>query len=157
MDENQILDDQHGYQLFITNEAKASLKTAATWSFFLSILGFIGVGFMVLAGFAMMAMSGAMSSMLKESGGFPFPVWILSVFYFAIAALYFFPVLYLFRFADKMKAALASESTPKLTEAFINLGRHYKILGIMVIAFFALYIIAIIAFFSVAGSLGGGF
>jgi hypothetical protein len=155
MYENQILDDQHSNQLFITQAAKASLKTAASWSFFLAILGFIGVGFLVLAGLMMGAMSGALSGMLAESGAFPFPVWILSFFYFAMAALYFFPMLYLFKFASNMKSALASDSTPRLTEAFVNLGRHYKILGIMIIAFFALYILGALAFLTMAGSMVG--
>lgn len=140
MDENQILDDQHGYQLFITKEAKASLKTAATWSNFLAILGFIGVGIMVLVALFAGSFLSMMSNM-RQDAAFPFPVWIFTVIYLIIAAVYFFPVLFLYRFANKTKAALASNDSEKLAESFLNLGKHYKFLGIMFIAFLALYIL----------------
>ncbi len=156
MDENQILDEHHEFQLFITEEARAGLKTAASWSYFLAILGFVGIGFMALAGIAMIVMSGFMSDMMQQADSpFPFPFWMFSFFYLVLAGLYFFPVLYLFKFANLMKAALRDTDNRNLTESIINLGRHYKFLGIMVIVLIGLYVVMIFAFVGMAVTMGG--
>ena len=147
MEEHQILDEQTDDWLYITKEAKIGLKTAAQWAYFFAILGFIGIGFMVLAGISM----GAVFSMMgneKLGAVYPFSAWLISALYLILAAFYFFPVLYLFRFADKMKAAFRSSDVRVLTDSFINLGRHYKFLGIMVIALFGLYFVIIIVLIS---------
>lgn len=142
MNEEQIIDagEQHG-DLYLTNFAQQGLKTAASWSFGLSILGFVGIGFMVLGGIAMLAMSSFFSK--EMTGGVNFPFWAISLLYIVLAGLYFFPVYYLFQFSSRMKRALENKDMQSLTASCINLGKHYKFLGIMVIALIGLYIILI--------------
>ena len=155
MNEDQIIDlGQQQHELFVTDEAREGLKTAASWSMGLAILGFVGVGFMVLAGVAMLVMS---SFLGKASTDMPFPFWIISLFYLLIAALYFFPLLFLFRFGSKMKNALLHNDNHSLTESCANLGKHYKYLGIMVIILIGLYLVAIFAAIAFGASMGSMF
>lgn len=144
MNEDQIIDmGQQPGELNVTSQAKDGLKTAATWSMGIAIMGFIGMGIMVLAGFAMLGMSVFMGDSIP-TGNFPFPFWIFSIFYLAIAALYFFPLLYLYQFSSKMKRALYYDEQQTFTDSCVSLGKHYKFLGIMIIALFGLYFILII-------------
>jgi lipid-A-disaccharide synthase-like uncharacterized protein len=145
MNEDQFVDMDQPQELSLTQQALASLKTAANWSMFMAIIGFIGIGFMVIAGIVTLGASSVLEG--STQGSFPFPFWILSLLYWVIAILYFFPQLYLFRFSSKMKQALQFNETPTLTESFYNLGKHYKYLGIMTILIIAMYFIFFISMF----------
>lgn len=141
-------------ELHLNSQAREGLKTAANWSMGLAILGFIGVGFMVLAGLAMLGASSFMGDSM--SGAFPFPFWILSLFYLVVAGLYFFPLLYLYQFSSKMKRALLFNEQQSLTESCVNLGKHYKYLGIMMIALMVLYVFLIIGMMAFGMTAAGG-
>ncbi|WP_299391588.1 DUF5362 family protein [uncultured Gelidibacter sp.] len=116
------------------------LKETSSWTYFLSILGFIGIGLMVLFGAFFSVVMGLMP------GGNPYESMGMNMSYFGLiyvvmAFVYFFPVLYLFNFSRKMKSALATNNTDDLTAAFSNLKSHYKYLGIFIIAIISLYIL----------------
>ena len=137
-------------QLHIDATAKAFLKEAAKWAYFLSILGFIGVALIAVAAlFASSAMS-AISSM----GGSVGPMGALSgtvitVIYLLMALLYFFPIYYLFKFSSNLKLALAHDNNEALNVSLGFLKSHYKFVGILAIVMmciYALFIIAIIGF-----------
>ena len=70
MKTNEILDQSYGSDIQLTSESIGFLKETARWANFLSILGFIGIGIMVLAGVGIAAMSGFSSEM---QSAFPFP------------------------------------------------------------------------------------
>jgi hypothetical protein len=63
----------------------------------------------------------------------------ITVVYLLIAALYFFPVYYLNKFASNAKAAFANNDSEILTTSFRYLKSHYKFIGIMTLVIFALY------------------
>ncbi len=128
-------------ELRIDGASKSFLAEAAKWTTFLAILGFIGIGFMVLAGLFMLTLGASFSSyssMMPMGGGILF-----SLVYFAIAAFYFFPISYLYRFGSNMKSALRSNNQTELTKAFEYLKSHYKFIGILTIVVFGLYILMI--------------
>jgi hypothetical protein len=128
-------------ELRIDNAGKLFLTEAARWTTFLAILGYIGIGFMVIAALFMMTVGASMSSyksIMPMGGGLLF-----SLIYLAFAALYFFPVNYLYKFASNMKSALRSNNQAELTKAFEYLKSHYKFIGILTIIVFGLYILAI--------------
>lgn len=128
-------------ELRIDNAGKLFLTEAARWTTFLAILGYIGIGFMVIAALFMMTVGASMSSyksIMPMGGGLLF-----SLIYLAFAALYFFPVNYLYKFASNMKSALRSNNQAELTKAFEYLKSHYKFIGILTIILFGLYILAI--------------
>ena len=74
---------------------------------------------------------------------------VLGFVYVILALVYFFPILYLFRFAKKMKDSLRTNDNSELTAAFSNLKSHYKFVGIFTIVILSLYLlIFIIAIFA---------
>ena len=129
----------------------AFLKETSTWTYFLSILGFIGIGLMILGGlFFSLAMN-------LIPGGNPYAGLGVDMSYFGmiyvvIALFYFFPVLYLFNFSRKMKSALNSNNNDELTSAFSNLKSHYKFIGIFTIVIISLYVL-IFVFAMIAGAM----
>jgi hypothetical protein len=123
------------------------LNETRKWTIFLSVLGFIFLGLMVImaifAGTIFSSMSGGMAP--AGTGIF------LSFMYVAIAALYFFPIFYLYKFSTLSKRAIYGESTDDLTLAFKNLKSHYKFMGILTIVLLSIYLLA----FLLMGIMGG--
>jgi hypothetical protein len=124
--------------------AKDALKEGAKWTFFLSIMGFIGVGLMVLAAIVMTI---TLSTLPDEVGSFGFfgaMKNFLSLFYLLMAVLYFFPIYYLYKYSSNVKTALQFNDSNLLADAFVNLKSHHKFLGISIIVIFSLYLLIII-------------
>src|SRR5271169_6159427 len=93
------------FELQLDQPSLNYLNESARWARFLSIIGFISCGVMVIVGlFFGSVMSGLMSGMGSESaamlGGSFF-----SVVYLLVALLVFFPSFYLFIFSSKMRKA----------------------------------------------------
>lgn len=139
MESNQPLDDQMTDDLHISRQSESFLKETAKWARFLSILGFIGIGLIVLLAFFI----GAFMNMMG-GGSLPFPPAIFSFLYLLVAALYFFPVLYLFRFANYTRQALRTGDQATLDDAFSNIKSHYKFIGILAAVFVGLYVLGFI-------------
>lgn len=138
--ENTQIEKSRAFE--ITDEIKTNLLITAKWSQFLAILGFIGMGFMVIAG---VVMSVAMSVLPGHAkSGFPFPPFLLGALYVIVAAVYLFPLLYLFRFSTTAKQAIYKNNQEYLGNAFANLKSHYKTIGIIMIVFLCLYPIMIL-------------
>jgi hypothetical protein len=106
------------------------------WTMFFSILGFIFIGLIALAGIFMLFAGSLFGSILGGVGGF-----VIFILYLAIGALYFFPIYYLFKFSENMKNALEKSEQITLTKAFDNLHSHYKFIGILTIVIISLYIL----------------
>jgi len=133
------------FELQFTQQAQDFLRETAKWATFLSVMGFIGIGFMLLAGIFVSAMGSTIANAQASMGQVsPFPMGALGVIYIIMAIFYFFPIMYLFKFASNTKDALASNNTERLTTAFQNLKSHYKFLGILTIVFIAFFILAFI-------------
>lgn len=135
--------------LTISPEIKIFLKETAKWAKFLAIVGFVFIGLMIVAA---LFMTFAMGDLMGEaglpgimSGGF------LGAFYLVFALLYFFPILYLYRFASKMKIALANDDQTFLQDSFQNLKSHYVFIGILMAIILAFYVVMI-----VVGIVAGG-
>jgi hypothetical protein len=127
-------------ELKLNNHSIGFLKETAKWANFLAIMGFIGIGLIVILAFFM----GAVLSSLPNANLLPITGPIMTVVYLLMAALYFFPVLYLYRFSDKMKAALARKEEDVLTDAFMNLKSHYKFIGIVTIVMLSFYALGLL-------------
>lgn len=134
------------FELQFTQQAQGFIRETAKWATFLSIMGFIFIGFMVLGALGMFAMGATMGSM---GGGTMGAMGLLGgttmgVMFLVMAVFYFFPVMYLYKFASNAKDALNSNNTERLTTAFENLKSHYKFVGILTIIGMSFYIIAIV-------------
>ena len=134
-------------ELVLNNYAIGFLKETAKWSFFMSVTGFIGIAFMVVVGLFM----GTIFSSLPNTESLPFGGALMTFIYLLIAILYFFPMLYLYRFSIKMKASLVRNDEEELVEAFSNLKSHYKFVGILTIVMLSFY--AIMLLFGLAAAL----
>jgi hypothetical protein len=127
----------------------AYLSDVAKWAYFLSILGFIGIGLMVIIGLAMGTVMGSMPGMEaagKLSGTFFF------VLYLVIGIIYFFPIYYLNRFAGRMKAALRTNDQHTLNASLRFLKAHYQYIGILALICVVIYAVAIIGVFAFMGA-----
>lgn len=131
------------FELQFTNEAKDFLATAGKWATFLSIVGFIVLGLMLLFAFAMFAMGSALSGMGAGAGPMAGMMSgaVLGSIYLVIVVLCFFPTLYLFKFGSKAKQAVSSNSSVELTECIGNLKSYFKFMGIFTIITIVFYII----------------
>lgn len=105
--------------------------------FNISILGFIGLGFMVIAAFFIMVAGAASPFGAAGAVG-------MGIGYLVIALLYFFPIYYLYKYATQMKAALNESDNGGLTSAFENLKSHHKFLAITAIVVISLYILILL-------------
>jgi len=125
----------------IDREALNDLNTTRKWTMFLAILGFIGIGFMLIIGL----FAGVFLSVFNtEQVPLGFPEWIIFVFILAFAVLYFFPVLFLFRFSRHTSNAVKTLDKQELNLAFKNLRSYYVYVGILVIVVLSMYIVAFI-------------
>jgi len=124
--------------------ASAYLGETARWAKFLAIVGFIFCGLLALfALFAGSIFSAAMRGF--GGGGIAFGGGaVLTVVYLLLALLYFFPCLYLFRFASKMQVALGNNDQQQLSESFKNLKSCYRFMGILMIIILGFYALVLI-------------
>ncbi|EJL66796.1 hypothetical protein [Flavobacterium sp. CF136] len=141
------------FELHLDQSAKDFLKETAKWAYFLSIMGFIGIGLMVLLALFAGTLFSTMGSTLPGAiamGGGSFGV-IMGVFYFAFAAIYFFPVYYLNKFGTNAKRAFKENDSEALTKSFEYLKSHYKFIGIFTLSIMILY--GLIIVFAILGGL----
>ncbi|UMY65235.1 MULTISPECIES: DUF5362 family protein [unclassified Flavobacterium] len=121
------------------NEAGRSfLRVTGKWALFLSIIGFIGVGFFLLAALAMFSMGSFGGGLFGGVGGA-----VIGAVYVVFAAIFFFPLFYLFQFSSRIKRAFEENDSVVLNDALGSLKTHYKLAGIFTIVFIALYIVLI--------------
>jgi hypothetical protein len=100
--------------------AKEALREGAKWTFFLSIMGFIGVGLMVLAAIVMTITLSTLPDEVSSFGFFGAMKNFLSLFYLLMAVLYFFPIYYLYKYSSSVKTALQFNDSNLLADAFVN-------------------------------------
>ena len=126
----------------ITLESLGFLNTTAKWSKYLAILGFIGLGMMLVGGLFMGVIFSFLNN-IPTNTPFPFPMQWLGLIYFVLAAVYVMPVIYLNNFSNYLSKAVAFRETEMLTTALENIKKHFKYMGILTIVIIGSYIIAI--------------
>jgi hypothetical protein len=129
-------------KIVLTEDSINNLDTIWRWASFFSILGFIMIAFLVIFGIIM----GFVASAFNNSATSPFVMYAIMIFYFIFAAIYFYPILLLFRFSSWTKKAIGNKSSLDFSLALKNLKGHFQYVGIMTIVLFAVYILIIIGF-----------
>ena len=131
---------ENGENLVIDWRSKEFLKETAKWTKFLAILGFVGIGLMVLGSLVMLFVP----SSLMSNGDFPFGGKIfMMLLYLAFAVLYYFPISYLYQFSENTKKAIENNDNNAIRDAFEFLKSHYKFMGILTIILLSFYAIMI--------------
>jgi hypothetical protein len=146
--ENQILDQNYRTNSNpisnISPESLNFLMQIAKWAKYLSLLGFIVIGLLIIIG--LFASSTFTKFMPAWSTG-TLPSFTFAIIYSTIAIIYFFPVYYLFKFSNKLLKAFTN--TKDLAVVFSNIQSHYKFLGVFATVFLGFY--AIIGLLSIIG------
>ena len=138
MENVETVEQGNRNELVLEIQAEVFLREGRKWAKFLAIVGFIFIGIGALGSIGLFAASSMMSELT------PVPMGSVAIFYLIIIGIYFFPIYYLLKFADKAKEALDSRNTQTLTESMQYLKSHYKFLGIFTIVMLSLYPIIII-------------
>ena len=143
------------FELHVDHNGSVFLREVAKWSKFLSIVGFVGMGLALLV----IIFAGSMSSTVLNNpayggtgsmyGGPFFQVVLLGPF----LLIYFFPCLYLFRFATKMQVALRNNDQDTLNASFENLKSCFKFIGIFTIVILSIYALALLVGLFALGSM----
>lgn len=141
----------------IDQSSRSHLWEAAKWAKFLAIVGFVMCGLIVViaifAGSFLATMAtyneGYRSSAAGLTGGMGA---FIAIFYIGIAILFFFPYLFLFRFATRMKAALNTNDQPTLNTSFQNLKIMFRYVGILTIVMLSFYAVAILMAIAMAAT-----
>ena len=140
--------------------SRVHLSEAAKWAKFLSIVGFVMCGLVVIigifAGSIFATMSGVYSDEFRSSSGISSGIGaMMAFFYIGFAILYFFPCLFLFRFANRMKSALSTNDQLTLNSSFQNLKVMFRYVGILTIIVLSLY--ALLFFVAIISAVSAGF
>ncbi len=134
-------------ELVLTFEAQTYLREAGKWAVFLSIIGFIICGFIVLAALFAGAMMSAVSrfstgpmaaTAMAGMGG------LITVVYLLGALIYFFFSLYLYQFGSRVKKGIMFLDSLHVTNALGKLKSFFKLWGIITIVVLCFYALAII-------------
>lgn len=145
--------DQNLFELQVDQTGISYLGETARWAKFLSIVGFILCGLMlifalfigtILTTISRIGNSDSFNGSIGGSGAF------FSAYLIVIALLYFFPCLYLFNFSMKMQHALRNNDQTNLNAAFGNLKSCFKFVGILTIIVLSFYLLGTIIVLSVA-------
>lgn len=139
MEQNQSL-----FGLNLDEQSKGFLGEAARWGRFLAIIGFIVCALVILVGAYMASAGNDFDNAFSEYRGVRTSSnlgVIMAVVYIIIALIWFFPCLYLLRFSNKMKAALAANDQVSLTSSFQNLKSMFKFVGVLTIIILSFYIL----------------
>ena len=142
------------------NETAISfLHIIRKWTKIISIIMFVMIGLMILIGIMLSLFMKTLTNGVTPTP-MPLPAGAMALMYVLMAALYFFPVYYLYQFSLHLENALNARSEDELTHAFMFLKNHYTFVGVLMIIGIVMMIFAfIIAIFAglagVAATMGG--
>ena len=124
----------------VNERMKADLLSAAKWAKFLCIVGCVGVGIFVI-----IAISLFVFGSIASSGIFGTPYGgAVGLLYLVLAAIYIYPLIKGFQFANSTKAACLSDDEHELARGFEGLSSLLKYCGILTIVCIAIYVLVII-------------
>lgn len=136
--------------LSVTAIAQEYLLTSAKWGKFLAIVGFIGCAIMVIMG---VFFSSIMASNSLQFAKFPFPPALLGILYVVIAAMMFFPCIFLYKFSAKMKEGILTANQESFETGLENMKSMFKFYGILTMVVLGFYALAIVV--GIVAAFGG--
>ena len=136
--------EMNNVKVELTKESLFYYDQIRKWTTFFSILGFVFIGFLIIIGI----FAGSIFSKFGQVNS-NFPFFIIGFIYIILAIIYFFPVLYLYRFSISSKLAIKNNDSNEIVKAFKNLKSHYQFMGILTIIVLSIYLIIGIGFFIV--------
>lgn len=122
------------------NEISSYLAETTRWGKFLAIMGYIGAGLLALLGLFFMVGTSAAAALTDVD----FPVGLFGLLYVALAAVYYFPSTYLYRFSVMIQKGIDSGDQQSVTGGFKNLKSLFRFMGIFTIVLLSLYALVIV-------------
>jgi hypothetical protein len=133
--------------LTITEDVRSFIYETSKWTKFLSIVGFVFTGFMVLVSLSVGAILSSMNSLVGAQNN-PYAAMgsgFLTVFLLITAAIYFYPSFILFKFSTAAKQAVLYGDQGSLSLAMGKMKSFFKFWGILLIVLLAFYALAILS------------
>jgi hypothetical protein len=128
-------------RMSLTEMSALYLAETSKWAKFLSIVGFVSCGIMLLGGLFLGLFWSVMPNASSLPSGFG---WFFALLYMGVALLIFIPLRHQYRFSIQLKDALLSNNQDLLEESFRNLKSYYRFNGIVMIVMLGLYALAIV-------------
>lgn len=153
--ENQELLDNNLYAsngLTLSTAAKDFLLQTAKWAKFLSIVGFVFSGLMLLFGALFSVIMGKFSGMTMGMGA-AYPTTFMTIYFIVLALIMIYPTLRLFQFAQQAKIAVNSNDTNAMEQSMRRIRSVFRFYGILTIIIIALYV-GVILFSIIIGASG---
>lgn len=127
------------------------LRQTKPWVTLLSVISFLGAGFMLLGGVSMVAMGA-----IAPAGASPIPMAAMGAGYIPFALLYVYPALKLWGYSSAIGRLIASRSSVDLDAALAQQKSFWKFAGISTIVMIVLYVVLIVGFMVVGMAALGG-
>ncbi len=124
----------------ILNYIRKSLRATQPWTRLLSVLGFIGTGLTILAGFAIMVGE----SFIPVSEKSP-PLLFMGIFYILTSVVYLVPSIWLSKYSTAISAFLKAGDAIELGKAIAYQKSFWKFIGALALVSIALTVVGIIA------------
>ena len=134
---------QENLGLSITHASYSYLEEISKWTKFLSIVGFVLSGLMILGGFSAMSFDTDIFGNVAEA----LPMALIAVYgimYIVIGLFYFIPCMFLFKSSTAMKSALQNNDNIQLEESLKKHKSFFKFIGITTLIMLGLYAIGIV-------------
>jgi len=125
------------------------LRQTKPWVRFLSILGFIGVVFMLVAGLVMIAVGAVGARFAREFGG-GVGAALLGLLYILMAVLYVFPSVFLFRYASAIARMTLGHPAEAMETALAAQKSFWKFVGVLMMVMLGLYAVILVVVIAVA-------
>jgi hypothetical protein len=123
----------------LSHDVEEALRQTKPWVMFLGVLGFLGAGFLVLGGLAVVAVG-----LPGVPGG-----RAVGLGYLLGALLYVFPSLFLVRYSTAIGGVLSGGGMRALGEAMTQQKRFWRFVGIAAVVMMALYFVIILVAFAI--------
>lgn len=131
--------------LQVSPASQSFLSEASKWGKFLSTIGFIFCGFLIVMSFLAPALYSKLSAFSELTGSMAETAsTIITIIYIGFAIILFFPCLYLNKFSSKMRLALSSVNQENFEESLKNLKSLFKFYGIFTIIILSFYVLIFI-------------
>jgi hypothetical protein len=123
----------------VSDGAVALLRATKPWVRLFGVLGAIGIGLIVLGALGFMVLG---ATLLK--GAPPFMNILVAAFYLVLAGLHLPPVIFLNRYASRIRDLMQSGSPTDLEAALRAQKSFWKYIGIFVLIYFCIVVLAIV-------------
>jgi hypothetical protein len=125
----------------IGQEILNNLNVTRKWTMFLAIIGFIILGLIIVFGL----IAGTFLTIFNLSGkGLGVPESLMFLPILLLALIYFFPVLFLFRFSKHTSHAVQTLDKKELHKAFRSLKSYFVYIGVLIIVILLCYVAVLV-------------